>query len=43
MGRDTSNRAKGGFATRAIHVGHKPADESGALDAARLHDLHLYL
>ena len=31
MGRDTSNRAKGGFATRAIHVGHKPADELGAL------------
>ena len=31
MGRDTSNRAKGGFATRAIRVGHKPADELGAL------------
>ena len=31
MDRDTSNRAKGGFATRAIHVGHRPADGSGAL------------
>src|SRR5450759_4784039 len=31
MGRDTSNRAKEGFATRAIHVGYRPADESGAL------------
>jgi methionine-gamma-lyase len=31
MGRDTSNRAKEGFATRAIHVGYRPADEPGAL------------
>lgn len=31
MDRDTSNRAKGGFATRAIHFGHRPADELGAL------------
>jgi methionine-gamma-lyase len=31
MDRDTSNRAKGGFATRAIHVGHRPANGSGAL------------
>jgi methionine-gamma-lyase len=31
MGKDTPNRTKGGFATRAIHIGHNPADESGAL------------
>ncbi len=29
--RDTSNRLKGGFATRAIHTGHNPADHLGAL------------
>jgi methionine-gamma-lyase len=31
MTRDTSNRLKGGFATRAIHTGHNPADQLGAL------------
>ncbi len=31
MRRDSTNRPKGGFATRAIHIGHKPADVSGAL------------
>jgi methionine-gamma-lyase len=31
MTRDTSNRLKGGFATRAIHTGHSPADHLGAL------------
>ncbi|HUB65824.1 MAG TPA: aminotransferase class I/II-fold pyridoxal phosphate-dependent enzyme [Methylocella sp.] len=31
MKRDSTNRTKGGFATRAIHIGHKPADVSGAL------------
>jgi hypothetical protein len=31
MDRDTSNRAKGGLSTRAIHVGHRPANGSGAL------------
>ena len=31
MKRDPTNRTKAGFATRAIHTGHKPADVSGAL------------
>jgi methionine-gamma-lyase len=31
MNRDTSNRLKGAFATRAIHTGHNPADHLGAL------------
>jgi methionine-gamma-lyase len=31
MTRDTSNRLKGGFATRAIHTGHNPPDYLGAL------------
>lgn len=31
MRKDTSKRTRGGFATRAIHIGHKPADVSGAL------------
>jgi methionine-gamma-lyase len=31
MNRDTSNRLKRGFATRAIHTGHNPADHLGAL------------
>jgi hypothetical protein len=36
--RDTSNRLKGGFATRAIHTGHNPGDGFGRIDAA-LHGL----
>jgi methionine-gamma-lyase len=31
MTRDRSNRLKQGFATRAIHTGHNPADHLGAL------------
>jgi methionine-gamma-lyase len=31
MPRDSSNRLKGGFATRAIHTGHNRADHLGAL------------
>lgn len=31
MSKDASTRTRGGFATRAIHIGHKPADVSGAL------------
>jgi methionine-gamma-lyase len=31
MSSETSNRPKRGFATRAIHTGHKPADQLGAL------------
>jgi methionine-gamma-lyase len=31
MKRDPTTRTKGGFATRAIHIGHKAAEVSGAL------------
>jgi methionine-gamma-lyase len=31
MRRNSKNRPKRGFATRAIHIGHNPADVSGAL------------
>jgi cystathionine beta-lyase/cystathionine gamma-synthase len=31
MTRDSSNRPKAGFAARAIHIAHKPADELSAL------------
>ena len=31
MSRDTSNQTKAGFAIRAIHLGHTPADTLGSL------------
>jgi len=31
MSKNASNRARGGFATRAIHLGNNPADQLGAL------------